>query len=277
MGLNFMDPENAADVVEAIKEYVDSHGGGGSVSPVATWTAATIEASDWDENVYSFETAYPSSRYDIQGVQLAENATDAQRTAFKAMDSGGYTSTNIIVAHGTVPSIDIPVMLGVIDKQAVPQDGSQWISYQDYQALTEQEKMDGTAYFVYNWPDSGVTVKGKVFVGTRAEWNALSSSEKATYDKSLGGIVNITDDSENGNNQPVFTSLESAKSWYTSNKPSENCFGIMGGSGMLIFSPFDDSGSGYGQIVFFSIYDGYKVIQIRNGVWSSKTINTTAD
>ena len=61
MKRNFMDPNNAGDVVEAIKNYVDTHGG----------------------------------------------------------------------------------------------DGAQWISYQDYQALTEQEKMNGTAYFVYDWPDSG--------------------------------------------------------------------------------------------------------------------------
>jgi len=43
------------------------------------------------------------------------------------------------------------------------------------------------------------------FIGTTAEWNALSSAEKASFDKSNGVTVNLSDDSES--TVPIVTNL----------------------------------------------------------------------
>ena len=109
---NYMNYENAEDIFSDVKDYIDSHIGPGHV----VWTAFTILANGWDEGEYSLENTYPYTRYDISGIVTAENATEAQRTAWREADCGGYESENVIVAHGTVPEIDIPVMLGVVDK-----------------------------------------------------------------------------------------------------------------------------------------------------------------
>ena len=78
----------------------------------------TLLASGWDSttNVYSFETEYPSTNYNLIGVYPQENATDDQRKALSKADIGGYYSTNIAKAHGTVPTIDIPVVLEIVEK-----------------------------------------------------------------------------------------------------------------------------------------------------------------
>lgn len=82
-----------------------------------TYTQVTIAASGWNaNNVYSFESSYPSSAYDITDVLPNENTTDAQRKAWIAADCGGYRSTNTIMAHGTKPTIDIIVTLVIVAK-----------------------------------------------------------------------------------------------------------------------------------------------------------------
>ena len=84
----------------------------------ATYVQVTIAASGWNSttSVYSFESQYPASSYDITDVLPNENTTDAQREAWIAADCGGYRSTNTIKAHGTVPTIDIIVELVVVPK-----------------------------------------------------------------------------------------------------------------------------------------------------------------
>ena len=113
---NFMTYENADDIFNDVKDYIDSRVGPGTVQ----WTAFTLDKDDWDEGEYSLENVYPYTRYDICGIVTAESATDAERTAWREADCGGYESENVIVAHGTVPEIDIPVMLGLVDRDAAP-------------------------------------------------------------------------------------------------------------------------------------------------------------
>lgn len=111
---NYMNYENANDIFGDVKDYIDTRLGPGRV----VWTSYTIEANGWDDGEYSFENTYPYTRYDISGIVTAENATDAQRAAWANADCGGYESENVIVAHGTVPAIDIPVMLGLVDRES---------------------------------------------------------------------------------------------------------------------------------------------------------------
>ena len=77
----------------------------------------TISATGWSNGVYSFESLYPSTDYDILNILTNEHTTDAQRRAWIRADCGGYRSTNTIEAHGEVPEIDIVVTLMVTPKE----------------------------------------------------------------------------------------------------------------------------------------------------------------
>ena len=76
-----------------------------------SFATVTLASGSWSNNVYSCESQYPSSSYDILDVTPTELATDAERKAWISADCGGYRSTNTIYAHGTVPTINIPVAL----------------------------------------------------------------------------------------------------------------------------------------------------------------------
>lgn len=89
-------------------------GGGGGAS--FTYASYTIAANGWSNSQYSFESSYSSSSYDIMDIIPNENTTSAQRDAWIAADCGGYYTTNIIIAHGTVPTIDIPITLVLMAK-----------------------------------------------------------------------------------------------------------------------------------------------------------------
>ena len=77
----------------------------------------TILASGWDtNNIYSFETLYPSTTYDILNIVPNDNTTSEMRTAWANAQCGGYKATNVIEAHGTVPTVDIIVELLLMHK-----------------------------------------------------------------------------------------------------------------------------------------------------------------
>ena len=60
------------------------------------------------------------------------------------------------------------------------------LTQEQYDALTEEEKHNGTVYYIVD----GVTNTGQeVFVGTHSEWEELTSAEKARYK-----LVTFTDD-----------------------------------------------------------------------------------
>lgn len=82
-----------------------------------TITTATLLASNWDSmaKTYSFEADYPSAKYDIEVELDGDNATDEQINAWidaKMLSS----SSNKIIAKGTIPTIDIPIILVVKPK-----------------------------------------------------------------------------------------------------------------------------------------------------------------
>lgn len=108
---------NLKAVIDEVKDYVDTHGGGGGGGgSKPTATAVTLSAANWSNSTYSFETQYPSSTYDIVDILPNESTTAAQRNAWIAADCGGYYTTNIIVARGTVPTIDLPLTLLLLHK-----------------------------------------------------------------------------------------------------------------------------------------------------------------
>ena len=82
-----------------------------------TITTATLLASNWDSaaKTYSFETNYPMATYDIE-VALDSTATSEQAEAFNGAQIVGSATSNTIKAYGDVPTVDIPIILKVIEK-----------------------------------------------------------------------------------------------------------------------------------------------------------------
>ena len=77
----------------------------------------TMEASNWDSNgkTYSFENIYPSDTYDID-LSLSGTCTDEEELAFLRARIRGSATSNIAKAKGNIPTIDIPIILKVVER-----------------------------------------------------------------------------------------------------------------------------------------------------------------
>lgn len=74
-----------------------------------------LYASGWSGTTYSFEEDYPFNEYDLE-MALDNTATLEELTAFNEAQIVGSAETNIIKAYGTVPSVDIPIVLKAVRK-----------------------------------------------------------------------------------------------------------------------------------------------------------------
>ena len=72
-------------------------------------------ASGWTENAYSFENVYPSETYDIE-ISLSSSATNEMVEAFNSATITGSVESNIVTAFGDIPTIDILVIVKVVEK-----------------------------------------------------------------------------------------------------------------------------------------------------------------
>ena len=79
-----------------------------------------MSASDWNSTAktYSFETAYPFVNYNI-AIELAATATDAQITAWGDAKILGSATENVATAKGTVPTVDLPIILTATPKKYI--------------------------------------------------------------------------------------------------------------------------------------------------------------
>ena len=73
--------------------------------------ASTLLAANWSAGEYSFESTYPADEYDLT-VEVSDQATAGQYDAFVAGNIVGSLD-NIIKALGTVPTVDIPIILTI--------------------------------------------------------------------------------------------------------------------------------------------------------------------
>lgn len=73
-------------------------------------TTKVLSASNWNNNTYDLTTDFPDTDYDIE-VAPYSVMTDDQRDAFNNAVMVGNSTSNIITSKGTVPTIDIPVMV----------------------------------------------------------------------------------------------------------------------------------------------------------------------
>ena len=93
----------------------ESESGSGGVF-IATY-GTTLTASNWDSTskTYSFESDYPNATHDIE-IALDSTATTAQAEAFNGAQIVGSATSNVVKAYGIVPTVDIPIILRVVNK-----------------------------------------------------------------------------------------------------------------------------------------------------------------
>lgn len=91
---------------------VDQNGNAGWFSVLPKTSTFTLLASGWNAETssYSLESSYSSSEYDIEISLDGDNATDEQINAWIAARMLS-SSSNKIIAKGTIPTIDIPILL----------------------------------------------------------------------------------------------------------------------------------------------------------------------
>lgn len=77
--------------------------------------SSTLSASSWSNGVYSFESTYPVASYDIE-ISLSDGATSEQAKAFTGAIIVGSATANTIKALGTIPTVDIPIIIKVVAK-----------------------------------------------------------------------------------------------------------------------------------------------------------------
>lgn len=76
-----------------------------------------LKSSKWDATTktYSFESTYPNANYDIE-IALDSTATSEQAEAFNDAQIVGSATSNVIKAYGDVPTVDIPIIIKVVEK-----------------------------------------------------------------------------------------------------------------------------------------------------------------
>lgn len=71
----------------------------------------TLAAASWSNNTYSFESTYPATNYDIVVELDGSNCTTTQKEAWDAAAIQGNPTQNVLKAFGTVPTIDMPIVI----------------------------------------------------------------------------------------------------------------------------------------------------------------------
>lgn len=82
----------------------------------ATKTPSVLVASNWSGSTYSFESTYPSAEYDIDIEPNGDTVTSTHLDQWGAARLVGSPTSNILKAVGTVPTIDIPIVIKVVNK-----------------------------------------------------------------------------------------------------------------------------------------------------------------
>jgi hypothetical protein len=117
---NYDDAANAyADVSEMVNQFVENNGDiletVQNKADKAIVVSATLSASGWSGNTYSFESVYPVATYDIE-ISLDSTATAVQAEAFNSAQIVGSATTNVVTAFGEVPTVNIPIIIKAVRK-----------------------------------------------------------------------------------------------------------------------------------------------------------------
>lgn len=80
-----------------------------------TFSQYTVLTSGWSSGVYSFESDFPNTLYDIE-IELDSTATESQVEAWSSAKPTAVFGTNTMKALGDVPTVDIPVIVKKVMK-----------------------------------------------------------------------------------------------------------------------------------------------------------------
>ena len=76
---------------------------------------STLEAATWADGEYSLEATYPAASYNLY-ISVANTATLEQSVAWNSARILANYSSNVLVASGATPTVDIPVVIKVVKK-----------------------------------------------------------------------------------------------------------------------------------------------------------------
>ena len=111
--------KNYNDASEIISEFVENNNEVLTTvqnkANKPTVIEATLLASGWSDNTYSFESEYPGTTYDIE-IALNSTATIEQAEAFSFANIVGCVASNIVTAFGDVPTVDLPIVIKAVAK-----------------------------------------------------------------------------------------------------------------------------------------------------------------
>ena len=81
----------------------------------SNFSQKTIQASNWSDGVYSFESSFPNEAFDIE-IELDSTSTIEQLEAWNNAKLTSVFGTNTMKALGDVPTVDIPVIVKAVMK-----------------------------------------------------------------------------------------------------------------------------------------------------------------
>lgn len=80
-----------------------------NLTPVIVTT--NLVATSWSGTTYSLEKSYPNASYDLDVDINGDSCTAAQCKAWDAAQLKGSPTKNVLKAMGTVPTINIPIVI----------------------------------------------------------------------------------------------------------------------------------------------------------------------
>lgn len=83
----------------------------GATSNLFITAAVTMAASSWSNGEYSFESSYPVANYDLEISPNGDSITSDQMESWNNAQIVGSAVANKAISKGTVPVIDIPIIL----------------------------------------------------------------------------------------------------------------------------------------------------------------------
>lgn len=82
---------------------------------IPTFVVGVLSVSGWDNKMYSFESTYPVTNYNIE-IAPDTSVTEEQLEAYNGALMVGSATKNEVKAIGDVPTVDIPIIIKVVKK-----------------------------------------------------------------------------------------------------------------------------------------------------------------
>ena len=142
---------------------------GDAVDEVQTWVSSQQFATQ--QMVADLNSAIVSAEEHINGLDMYCEALSAYVDAFVSEFGSASYATQSWVRSYTYDSSTIDYACGKAEDNAIT-----WVEEQGYVSTT-----DLSSYATKSWVSSNYFEESKIWTGTQAQWNALTSAQRATY------------------------------------------------------------------------------------------------